>query len=131
MHLRHYSRHQSTRMGKVSPPPPPPGFTVQYREQKIQTVQKGKSLPKKGHAQVRRERLWVASSVVGGNSSIREGNAAAGKQAGGGPQEAMLTISSAPVLPEGHSPHHGRSRRPSNHPAAHGFSISPCKGSGR
>jgi hypothetical protein len=72
--------------GWASPVPPfPPGFRVQYREQKIQTVKKGKSLPKKGYAQDKRERFWVTLPMVGGNSSIREGDTTAGdgKQAGG------------------------------------------------
>lgn len=123
-----------------SVPPLPLGFMVQYREQKTQTVKKGKSIPKKG-PHPSQEGKALGDILYGrGNSSIREGDitAGGGKQAGvaqccrwtsGG---CAHTISSALVLPEGHSPPHGWSTRQTikSHSSSSRFSVSSCRGSG-
>lgn len=120
-------------------PPLPPGFMVQYREQKTQTVKKGKSSPKKGHTQVRRERLWVTSSVVRGTAALEKetpqlevGSKQVQLSAAGGPQEAVLTTSSALVLPEGHSSPHGWSTTQiiKSHSSSSRICVSSCRGSG-
>lgn len=48
MHLRHYSRHQSTRMGKVSPPHHHLGSRSNIGNRKYRLSKKGRAYPRRG-----------------------------------------------------------------------------------